>query len=42
MAIEKYKIPWAFLSYQLETVANSAYLPQKWAKWVQLAVLFSW
>ena len=31
-----------FWSYQLNSTANSAYLPRKWAKWAELAVLFSW
>ena len=30
-----------FWSYQLDSTANSAYSPQKWAKWAELAVLFS-
>jgi hypothetical protein len=30
-----------FWSYQLNSTANSAYSPQKWAKWAELAVLFS-
>jgi hypothetical protein len=29
------------LSYQLDSSANLAQLPQKWAKWAELAVLFS-
>ena len=29
-------------SYQLNSSANSANLPQKWAKWAKLAVLISW
>ena len=31
-----------FWSYQLNSTANSAYSLQKWAKWAELAVLFSW
>ena len=31
-----------FWSYQLNSTANSAYAPQKWAKWAELAVLFCW
>jgi hypothetical protein len=31
-----------FWSYQLDSTANSAYSTQKWAKWAELAVLFSW
>ena len=31
-----------FWSYQLNSSANSAYWPRKWAKWAELAVLFSW
>ena len=31
-----------FWSYQLNSTANSAYSQQKWAKWAELAVLFSW
>ena len=43
MAIEKNKILGAlFWSYQLESSANPAHLPQKKAKWAELAVLFSW
>jgi hypothetical protein len=38
MAIEKIKI----LGAILELPANPAHLPQKWAKWAELAVLFSW
>ena len=29
-------------TYQLNSTANSAYSLQKWAKWAELAVLFSW
>ena len=31
-----------FWSYQLNSTAISAYPPRKWAKWAELAVLFSW
>ena len=31
-----------FWSYQLNSSANPAHLPQKRAKWAELAVLFSW
>ena len=30
-----------FWSYQLDSSANPAHLPQKWTKWAELAVLFS-
>ena len=30
-----------FWSYQLNSTANAAYPPRKWAKWAKLAVLFS-
>ena len=33
---------WGHLSYQLNSTVNSAYLLRKWAKWAELAVLFSW
>ena len=44
MAIEKKKnqIWGPFWSYQLNSTANSASSPRKWAKWIELAVLFSW
>ena len=43
MAIEKKSKSWGpFLSHQLDSSANPAHLPQKWAKWAELAVLFSW
>ena len=42
MAIEEIKILGAVLSYQLNSTATSAYSLQKWAKWAELAVLFSW
>ena len=31
-----------FWSYQLNSTANPAHLPQKWAKLAKSAVLFSW
>ena len=31
-----------FWSYQLNSTANSAYSPRKWAKWAKLIELFSW
>ena len=40
MAIEKIQIVGAIL--ELDRIANSAHLSQKWAKWTKLAVLFSW
>ena len=42
MGVEKIKILGPFWSYQLDITANSAHFLQKWAKWAQLAVLFSW
>ena len=43
MAIEKKsKFLGTFWSYQLNSTTNSAHLPRKWAKWAELAVLFSW
>ena len=43
MAIWKKSKSWGpFWSYQLNSTANSAHLPRKWAKWAELAVLFSW
>ena len=46
MSIEKNQNPGGpFWSYQLDSSANLAHLPQKWAKWAkwaELAVLFSW
>ena len=36
----KYRGP--FWSYQLNSSANPAHLPQKWARWAELAVLFIW
>ena len=40
MAIEKIKIQGSW-SYQLDSTANPAHLPKKWAKLAKLAVLFS-
>ena len=40
--MEKIKILGLFWSYQLDSIANPARLAQKWAKWAELAVLFSW
>ena len=43
--LEKLKFWGLFWSYQLDSTANPAYLPQKWAKWAkwaELAMLFSW
>ena len=31
-----------FCSYQLNSTANPAHLPQNWAKLAKLAVLFGW
>ena len=31
-----------FWSYQIDSHANPAHLPQKWAKWAELAVLLGW
>ena len=46
MAIEKKSKSWGpFWSYQLNSTANPAHLPQNWAKLAKLAklaVLFSW
>ena len=43
MAIEKIQNPGGrFGAYQLDSSANPAHLPQKGAKWAELAVLFSW
>ena len=42
MAIEKKSKSWGlFWSYQLNSTANPALLPQKRAKWAESAVLFS-
>ena len=38
----KVTLIWLFWSYQLNNTANLAYSPRKWAKWAELAVLFSW
>ena len=40
--IEKIKSWGPFRSYQLNSTANLAHLPRNWAKWAELAVLFSW
>ena len=40
--LKKSKFWGPFWSYQLNSTANSAYSPQKWVKWVKLAVLFNW
>jgi hypothetical protein len=40
--LQKLKSWGPFWSYKLDSNANSAHLPQKWAKWTELAVLFSW
>jgi hypothetical protein len=42
MAIEKIKILGDVLELPVKSIANSAYSPKKWAKWAELAVLFSW
>ena len=45
MAFETIKILGAILElcmYYLNSTANSAYSLLKWAKWAELAVLFSW
>ena len=42
MAIGKIKSWGSFLSYKLDSTANPAHLPKKWAKWAELAVLISW
>ena len=42
MAIEKSKSWVPFWSYQLNSTANPAHLPQNWAKLAKSAVLFSW
>ena len=43
MAIEKNQNPGErFGATKLNSTANSAYSPEKWAKWTELAVLFSW
>ena len=40
--LKKSKVLGPSWSYQLNSTANSAYSLQKWAKWAELAVLFSW
>ena len=40
--LEKSKSRGPFWSYHLNSTANPAHVPQKWAKWAELAVLFSW
>jgi hypothetical protein len=40
--LKKSKSLGPFWRYQLDSSANPAHLPQKWAKWAELAVLFSW
>jgi hypothetical protein len=40
--LKKIKSWGPFWSYQLNSTANLAHLPQKWAKWAELAVQFSW
>ena len=42
MAIEKSKSWEPFWSYQLNSTANPAHLPQNWTKLAKSAVLFSW
>ena len=42
LQLKKSKSWGPFLSFQLNSTANPAHLPQKWAKWAWLAVLFSW
>ena len=39
MAIEKIKILWAV--FEPNSSTNPAHLPQKWAKWAELTVLFN-
>ena len=40
MAFKKKSKYWGpFFSYQLDSSANLAHLPQKWAKWADLTVL---
>ena len=38
--IEKRKSWEPFWSYQLNSTANLVHLPQNWAKWTKLAVIF--
>ena len=40
--LKKWKSFEPFWSYQLNSTANPAHLPQNWAKLAKLAVLFSW
>ena len=42
MSIEKIQILGTVLELQLDSTANPAHLPQKWAKLAKLAKLFSW
>ena len=42
MAIEKIKILGIVFELPTSQQSNPALLPQKWAKWAELAVLFSW
>ena len=42
LQLKKSKFWGLFWSYQLNSTANSAYIPQKWAKWAEVAVLYSW
>ena len=44
MAIEQIENPGSrfMAKYQLDSTANPAHLPQKWANLAELAVLFSW
>ena len=42
MAIEKHQIPGGLLELSLNSTANLAYSFRKWAKWAELAMLFSW
>ena len=39
---KKIKILGAVLELPANSTANPAHLPQKWAKWAELAVQFSW
>jgi hypothetical protein len=40
--LKKSKLVGSFWSYQLNSTGNSVYSPQKWAKYAELAVVFSW
>jgi hypothetical protein len=40
--LKKSKSREPFLSYQLNSTANPAHLPQNWAKLAKWAVLFNW